>query len=93
MSARRRLPKNGTLQPDHEPDAEPITYAMRCAVRSETSPPGTDFAERQNWVFAHGGRNPSHDTYREITIRPWRGLVETVTGRVVSRLAPCTSRC
>ena len=32
-----------TLQPDREPDAEPTTYAMQCAVCGETSPPGTDF--------------------------------------------------
>jgi hypothetical protein len=27
-----------TLQPDREPDAEPTTYAMQCAVCGETSP-------------------------------------------------------
>ncbi|WP_327744044.1 hypothetical protein OHO28_21790 [Streptomyces europaeiscabiei] len=64
--------KEWTLQPDREPDAEPTTYAMQCAVCGKTSPPGTDFAEPQNWVFAHGGRNPSHHTYREIITRPWR---------------------
>ncbi|GGN28509.1 DUF7848 domain-containing protein [Streptomyces fuscichromogenes] len=42
-----------TLQPDREPDAEPTTYAMQCAVCGETSPPGTDFAEPQSWVFTH----------------------------------------
>ncbi|GAA2772416.1 hypothetical protein GCM10010521_58150 [Streptomyces rameus] len=64
--------KERTLQPDREPDAEPTTYAMQCAVCGETSLPGTDFAEPQSCVFTHGGRNPSHQTYREIITRPWR---------------------
>lgn len=64
--------KEWTLQPDREPDAEPITYAMQCAVCNETSPASTDFTEPQNWVLAHGGHNPSHHTYREIITRPWR---------------------
>ncbi|MFF5760192.1 hypothetical protein ACFY7A_32740 [Streptomyces longwoodensis] len=61
-----------TLQPDREPDAEPTTYAMQCAVCGKTSPPSTGFADPQSWVFTHGGRNPSHHTYREIITRPWR---------------------
>ncbi|WP_053708078.1 hypothetical protein [Streptomyces sp. NRRL B-3648] len=64
--------KEWTLQPDREPDAAPITYAMQCGVCDESSPTSTDFAEPQGWVLEHGGRNPSHHTYREITTRPWR---------------------
>ncbi|WP_369224768.1 hypothetical protein AB5J52_28610 [Streptomyces sp. R39] len=34
-----------TLQPDREPDAEPVLYAMQCAVDGETSPTSENFAE------------------------------------------------
>ncbi|MCA1222209.1 DUF7848 domain-containing protein [Streptomyces sp. 8L] len=61
-----------TLRPDQEPDAEPVSYAMRCAVCGEVSPAYTDFTASQDWVFAHGGRHPSHHTYREIITRPWK---------------------
>ncbi|MFD7409750.1 hypothetical protein ACFV7R_45825 [Streptomyces sp. NPDC059866] len=64
--------KEWTLQPDQEPDVEPTTYAMQCAVCGESSTPSTDFAQPQNWVLEHGGRNLSHHTYREIITRPWR---------------------
>ncbi|MDT0428499.1 MULTISPECIES: DUF7848 domain-containing protein [Streptomyces] len=61
-----------TLQPDREPDAEPTSYAMQCAVCGEISPTDTEFTASQNWVFAHGGRNPTHHTYREVITRPWK---------------------
>ncbi|WP_456293803.1 hypothetical protein OG927_18205 [Streptomyces clavifer] len=61
-----------TLQPDREPDAEPTSYAMQCAVCGDISPTGTEFTASRNWVFAHGGRNPTHHTYREVITRPWR---------------------
>ncbi|WP_432248340.1 hypothetical protein ACRAR1_12020 [Streptomyces sanyensis] len=40
-----------TLQPDREPDAELVLYAMQCVVDGETSPTSEDFAEPQNWVL------------------------------------------
>ncbi|WP_399078430.1 DUF7848 domain-containing protein [Streptomyces zaehneri] len=61
-----------TLTPDREPDAEPITYAMECAVCGESSAVDEDFAEPQSWVLEHCGKNPSHHTFREIITRPWR---------------------
>ncbi|MFE7705504.1 hypothetical protein ACFU6I_06800 [Streptomyces sp. NPDC057486] len=61
-----------TLEPDQEPDAEPTTYAMQCAVDGETSPVSEDFAKPQSWVLKHCGKHPSHHTYREIITRPWR---------------------
>ncbi|WP_455711066.1 DUF7848 domain-containing protein [Streptomyces nodosus] len=64
--------KEWMLQPDREPDAEPTTYAMQCVVCGESSPASSDFAEPQDWVFEHGGRNPAHHTYQEIITRPWR---------------------
>ncbi|GGV29495.1 hypothetical protein GCM10010277_12330 [Streptomyces longisporoflavus] len=66
-----------TLEPDREPDAEPTTYAMQCAVDGDTSPPSQDFAEPQEWVLKHCGKNPSHGTYREIITRPWRSWIGT----------------
>jgi hypothetical protein len=61
-----------TLQPDREPDAEPITYAMQCAVCGQTSPASVEFGGPQEGVLTHSGRTPSHHTYREIITRPWR---------------------
>jgi len=61
-----------TLTPDREPDAEPTTYAMACAVCGESSDACEDFADPQSWVLEHCGRNPSHHTFREIITRPWR---------------------
>lgn len=43
-----------TLQPDREPDAEPVLYTMQCAVDGETSPTSEDFAEPQDWGPACG---------------------------------------
>jgi len=61
-----------TLAPDREPDAEPVTYALRCVVCSEESERSQDWEEPQEWALAHSGRNPSHHTYREEITRPWR---------------------
>ncbi|MFI9205731.1 hypothetical protein [Streptomyces sp. NPDC053048] len=61
-----------TLQPDREPDAEPVTYAMQCVVCGAESEPDEDAATAQSWTFRHAGRNPSHHTYRELITRPWR---------------------
>ncbi|MEU3282960.1 hypothetical protein [Streptomyces antibioticus] len=61
-----------TLAPDREPDAEPITYAMTCAVCGQSSDASEDFAEPQSWVLDHCGKNPSHHTFREIVTRAWR---------------------
>ncbi|HEY8986061.1 MAG TPA: hypothetical protein VIU15_41610 [Streptomyces sp.] len=61
-----------TLEPDREPDAEPVTYAMECAVCGESSEAAHDFAEPQSWVLKHCGKNPSHHTFREVITRPWR---------------------
>jgi hypothetical protein len=64
--------KTWTLTPDREPDAEPTTYAMECAVCGQSSNGSEDFANEQSWVLEHCGRNPSHHTFREIITRPWR---------------------
>ncbi len=49
-----------------------LSYAMQCAVCGEISPTDTEFTVSQHWVFAHGGRNPTHHTYREVITRPWK---------------------
>ncbi|MDI3390724.1 hypothetical protein QIS99_31685 [Streptomyces sp. B-S-A8] len=74
MSAPRSLVahREWTLEPNSEPDAEPITYAMQCAVCNETSEAGVEWSVPQSWTLEHSGRNPSHHTYREIITRPWR---------------------
>ncbi|MFF5014488.1 hypothetical protein [Streptomyces sp. NPDC001165] len=59
------------LEPDREPDAEPTTYAMQCAVDGETLPISDDFLEPHIWVLERCGQHPSHHTYREIVTRPW----------------------
>ncbi|MET8678857.1 hypothetical protein ABZW18_15090 [Streptomyces sp. NPDC004647] len=64
--------KEWTLQPDREPDAELITYAMQCAVCGEHSGGDEDWADPQRWALSHSGRNPAHHSYREIITRPWR---------------------
>lgn len=61
-----------TLTPDREPDAAPMTFAMRCAVCEAESEAGADFADGHSWALRHAGRNPSHHTYTEVITRPWR---------------------
>jgi len=61
-----------TLEPDREPDAEPVTFAMQCVVCGEASPVAEEVVPAQAWVLRHAGRNPSHHTYRELIHRPWR---------------------
>ncbi|WP_312018540.1 hypothetical protein [Streptomyces sp. I05A-00742] len=70
-----------TLQPDREPDAEPVTYAMRCVVCGAESDAAEDFLDAQHWTFRHAGRNPSHHTYRELIMRPWRAWMDRPQGR------------
>ncbi|EST38829.1 hypothetical protein N566_05365 [Streptomycetaceae bacterium MP113-05] len=73
--------ENWTLEPDREPDAEPVTFAMECAVCGERSPSGVDFGPIQDWTLRHVGRNPSHHTYRELIARPWRAWMHQPPGR------------
>lgn len=61
-----------TLAPDREPDAEPITHAMQCAVCHAESEASVDAAEARAWTLRHAGGNPEHHTYREVITRPWR---------------------
>ncbi|MDK1473066.1 hypothetical protein QNO07_06465 [Streptomyces sp. 549] len=63
-----------TLRPDREPGAEPVTFAMQCAVCCAASVPSVDFADAQAWTFRHAGRHPSHHSYRELITRPWHAF-------------------
>ena len=63
--------ENWTLAPHREPDAEPVTFAMQCAVCRKQSTATVNFAYAQAWALRHAGRNPSHLTYRELITRPW----------------------
>ncbi|MEU8541980.1 hypothetical protein AB0C52_18655 [Streptomyces sp. NPDC048717] len=64
-----------SLIPDREPDAEPMTHAIRCAVCGDGSEGGGSWEAPQIWALEHSGRNPSHHTYREIVERPWRTIM------------------
>ncbi|MGH3309843.1 MAG: hypothetical protein ACRDP3_04560 [Streptomyces sp.] len=73
MSARSVIRyEQWTLSPDREPDAEPVTFSMECAVCGQRSHASVDFGDVQDWTLRHAGRRPTHHTYREIVQRPWR---------------------
>ncbi|MFD8868491.1 hypothetical protein ACFV1F_29870 [Streptomyces sp. NPDC059590] len=60
------------LIPDTEPDAEPLTYVMQCAVCEQSGKRGDDQATAHTWATGHLKANPDHYTYREIITRPCR---------------------
>ncbi|MBB1245752.1 hypothetical protein GL263_19635 [Streptomyces durbertensis] len=72
---------------DTEPDAEPATYRMQCAVCDESGPTvdavqGDDKStlgarieaarEASDWVRQHRSSNREHFTYRLIETHPYR---------------------
>jgi hypothetical protein len=61
-----------TVGPDLEPDREPDAYAAECAVCLARSPQETVPEAARDWIFEHAGRNPSHHTYRGISMHPLR---------------------
>jgi hypothetical protein len=72
------------MEADVEPDAEPSTVAMQCAVCGESSPavelprqhaPGTREVARRSaagWVREHRDSNREHFTYRLVETHPYR---------------------
>ncbi|MBO8192757.1 hypothetical protein ITI46_13925 [Streptomyces oryzae] len=60
------------LVPDAEPDAEPVTFTMQCAVCEQTSGSHTTQSVSQKWVVRHLKESPEHLTYREMITRPYR---------------------
>ncbi|MET8884994.1 hypothetical protein [Streptomyces rubiginosohelvolus] len=53
-----------TLQPDREPDAEPVLYAMQCAVDEETSPTSEDDGGRCDPIGRARHAHPPRRSYR-----------------------------
>ncbi|MFI0728610.1 hypothetical protein ACH4S9_06250 [Streptomyces sp. NPDC021225] len=60
------------LIPDTEPDAEPLTFTMQCAVCEQAGEASDDQAAAHTWATGHLKANPEHFTYREIITRPCR---------------------
>jgi hypothetical protein len=60
------------LIPDTEPDAEPLTFALQCAVCEQSGEPGPDQGDAHGWATSHLKTHPEHYTYREIITRPRR---------------------
>ncbi|WP_078610662.1 MULTISPECIES: DUF7848 domain-containing protein [Streptomyces] len=58
--------------PDTEPDAEPLTFAIPCAVCEQTGEPSDDHGVAHAWATGHLKANPEHFIYREIITRPCR---------------------
>lgn len=79
MSAARAVVRHVTwnLTPDREPDAEPVTHAFQCVVCTESSDRSLAWSDPQSWALDHSGKNPSHHTYRETIVRPWRTWMST----------------
>ncbi|MFI0912887.1 DUF7848 domain-containing protein [Streptomyces abikoensis] len=61
-----------TVQPDHEPDARPHTYAQECDLCGEGSTRSTDQEAGTLWILEHVRTNPSHHSYTQIVKRPFR---------------------
>ncbi|MGH3313889.1 MAG: hypothetical protein ACRDP3_25455 [Streptomyces sp.] len=69
-----------TIQPDTEPDAEPPIHAMMCAVCHKQSGGRDELAEAQDWALDHAGRHPTHHSYRELTVTPWKAWMRNPQG-------------
>ncbi|MGD9483319.1 hypothetical protein WDH52_08650 [Streptomyces sp. TRM70308] len=64
--------RNFTVWPDGEPDAEPVAYAMQCAVCGEFGPDVEDADAATGWALVHLRQNPQHFTYRHVLRLPYR---------------------
>lgn len=62
------------IQPDREPDAEPLTFTMRCAVCGVTGPATLAAQRSADWIAEHLKSRPQHLTYRETVTRPYRAV-------------------
>ncbi|WP_306663018.1 DUF7848 domain-containing protein [Streptomyces alkaliphilus] len=70
-AGRRMRFREYAIEPDREPDGEPVTYAAQCAVCEEIGPAEKDEETGTDWMLAHLRANPEHLTYREIVTRPY----------------------
>ena len=59
---------------DAEPDAEPHSYALECAVCADTGLRSDDPGTAHEWIPAHLRAHPEHLTYREHVTRPYRAV-------------------
>lgn len=64
--------RNYHFRPDTEPDAEPHTFTMRCAVCDATGPTSERPEDGGAWAAEHLKAQPEHFTYRETITRPHR---------------------
>ncbi|MBB1246840.1 hypothetical protein GL263_25295 [Streptomyces durbertensis] len=62
------------IGPDREPDAEPMTFAMRCAVCGQRGPTCERPEESAAWITAHLREHPHHLSYRETVRRSYRAV-------------------
>ncbi|MFD5699444.1 DUF7848 domain-containing protein [Streptomyces lasiicapitis] len=65
-------PREHTIAPNREPDAEPITWSAECMACSATSPVSEDHVETQDWILKHVRDFPAHLDYREHVTLPYR---------------------
>jgi hypothetical protein len=63
-----------TAEPDMEPDAEPFTLVMQCAVCGERSAVSQEIEAGQDWILKHAAGSGDHHSYREIFTRPYRAV-------------------
>ncbi|MQS07514.1 DUF7848 domain-containing protein [Streptomyces alkaliphilus] len=63
-----------TIEPDTEPDAEAITFTVRCAVCGEGGPTAETTDAAGEWIVTHLGEKSEHLSYREIVTRPYRAV-------------------
>ncbi|MFF8609025.1 hypothetical protein ACF06X_24135 [Streptomyces sp. NPDC015346] len=57
------------MGPDHSDEARPL-YQLQCTACERES--SAEEETPQDWAFAHVGRNPSHQHYREMITRFYR---------------------
>ncbi|MCE7079811.1 hypothetical protein [Streptomyces sp. ST2-7A] len=63
-----------SIEPDLEPDAEPIAFTGQCAVCGRLGPTGEGGGHLTGWMLAHLRAHPEHLSYREIITRPYRAV-------------------
>lgn len=74
MSRTRYRFRTYDVRADQEPDAEPITYGLRCSVCDAEGPVRECADEALAWIFEHVKSEPEHLTYRETIGRSYRAI-------------------
>jgi hypothetical protein len=60
------------LGPDRRPEAEPVTFTMRCATCDASGPASVSGEDGTAWAVTHLKAQPDHVDYREHIVRPYR---------------------